>query len=308
MKNPFVSIIIPNYNHTEYLDERINSVLNQDYRNFEIIILDDKSTDSSINVIEKYRNNRYVSHIIYNEKNSGSTFIQWDRGIQLARGELIWIAESDDSCDSHMLNELVRGYIMHNNCVLSVCRSITINSNKEITGKKFKDQKIKFIKGKDFIIKYLSWGNFIPNVSSAIFSRDVALELDKAYMNYKGAGDHLFWILLSEYGNVALINKQLNYFRRHNNVVTSKKNLDGTNSREGIQIFNYLDSRKYLNPLRKLIVRSRNISIIDKLEITPIELKNNLYEEWDCNIDLIPFYNLIAKIHDVLLFKFRLFL
>lgn len=46
MNNPFISAIIPNYNHAKYLDERIQSVLNQTYQNFELIILDDKSTDN----------------------------------------------------------------------------------------------------------------------------------------------------------------------------------------------------------------------------------------------------------------------
>ena len=96
-----VSIIVPNYNHEKYLDERIQSILNQTYQDFEIIILDDCSTDNSKFVIEKFRNNEHVSHIVYNEQNSGSTFKQWERGFELAKGELIWIAESDDSCDYH---------------------------------------------------------------------------------------------------------------------------------------------------------------------------------------------------------------
>ena len=57
MKNPKVSVIIPNYNHEKYLDERIQSVLNQTYTDFEVIILDDVSKDNSKDVIEKYRSN-----------------------------------------------------------------------------------------------------------------------------------------------------------------------------------------------------------------------------------------------------------
>ena len=56
-KQPLVSIIIPNYNHAQYLDERIQSVLKQTYQNFEVIILDDKSTDNSLEVINKYKDN-----------------------------------------------------------------------------------------------------------------------------------------------------------------------------------------------------------------------------------------------------------
>jgi len=52
---PLVSVIIPNYNHARFLDERILSILNQTYQNFELIILDDKSTDNSVEVINKYK-------------------------------------------------------------------------------------------------------------------------------------------------------------------------------------------------------------------------------------------------------------
>ena len=82
--HPFFSVIIPNYNHSAYLDERIQSILNQSFQDFEIIILDDCSTDNSIEIIEKYRNEPKVSHIILNSQNSGSTFIQWNKGFEYA--------------------------------------------------------------------------------------------------------------------------------------------------------------------------------------------------------------------------------
>src|SRR5476649_534842 len=102
-----VSVIVPNYNHARFLKERIDSVLNQTYRDFEVIILDDCSTDDSRSVIEEYRSNPKISNIILNEKNSGGTFNQWDKGIATAQGEYIWIAESDDYADVDFLNTLM---------------------------------------------------------------------------------------------------------------------------------------------------------------------------------------------------------
>ena len=93
---PLVSVIIPNYNHAPYLKERIDSVLSQTYKEFEVLILDDCSSDESKEIIESYRNNKHISNIVFNEKNTGNTFIQWNKGISLAKGKYIWIAESDD--------------------------------------------------------------------------------------------------------------------------------------------------------------------------------------------------------------------
>ena len=71
MTAPKVSIIIPNYNHAQYLSQRLNSIFNQNYQNFEVIILDDCSIDNSKDIIGKYKSNPKVSHIIYNDTNSG---------------------------------------------------------------------------------------------------------------------------------------------------------------------------------------------------------------------------------------------
>ena len=95
---PLVSIIVPNYNHAKYLSARMDSILNQTFQDFEVIILDDCSTDNSRTVIDSYRDCEKVSNIVYNEVNSGSPFIQWNRGVSLARGSLIWIADTDDFC------------------------------------------------------------------------------------------------------------------------------------------------------------------------------------------------------------------
>lgn len=83
-RSPKVSVIVPNYNHSAFLKERIDTILQQTYQDFELIILDDCSTDNSVSIIESYRNNEHVTHIVLNEQNSGSTFLQWDKGVSLA--------------------------------------------------------------------------------------------------------------------------------------------------------------------------------------------------------------------------------
>jgi glycosyltransferase involved in cell wall biosynthesis len=81
-----VSVILPNYNHAVFLQKRIDSIFNQSFTDFELIILYDFSTDNSKEIIEQYREHPHVSHIVYNTENSGSTFKQWGKGIELAKG------------------------------------------------------------------------------------------------------------------------------------------------------------------------------------------------------------------------------
>jgi glycosyltransferase involved in cell wall biosynthesis len=94
------SVIIPNYNHAEFLEQRIDSVLKQSLPPYEVIILDDGSTDQSARILESYANHPLISRIILNNKNSGSPFIQWAKGIRMATAGWIWIAESDDVADT----------------------------------------------------------------------------------------------------------------------------------------------------------------------------------------------------------------
>jgi glycosyltransferase involved in cell wall biosynthesis len=102
-----VSVIIPNYNHADYLPARIDSVLQQTHQNLEVILMDDCSSDNSREIITRYAAQDARIRVVLNEQNSGSTFKQWNKGIALARGEYIWIAESDDVADSTFLEKFM---------------------------------------------------------------------------------------------------------------------------------------------------------------------------------------------------------
>jgi Glycosyltransferases involved in cell wall biogenesis len=106
-----VTVIIPNFNHAAFLKQRIESVLNQTFQDFEMIVIDDCSADESREVIEAYRNHPKVSQVVYNEQNSGSAFKQWVKGVALAKGDWIWIAESDDWAEHDFLERMMPRHI-----------------------------------------------------------------------------------------------------------------------------------------------------------------------------------------------------
>ena len=308
MKTPKVSVIIPNYNHEAYLDERIQSVLNQSIDDFEVIILDDVSTDNSRDVIEKYRNNPHVSHIVYNTENSGSTFKQWAKGFNLAKGELIWIAESDDSCSSYLLKSLVDEFNKDENLVLAYSLSMFIDEHGNSRKPANNVRKTIHLDGKDYIQRYMEFGNHIKNASCALFKKDVALKLNNIYTQYKGSGDRMFWILIAEQGRVAIVDQLLNYFRRYSYTTTSKLTLDGTNRREEMMTYNYLCSRGLLDRLHQYFLRAYNKNEILKIKYKSKEIESEIRNLWNVPKTKYSMSIFIIKIVNFLQNKFKIYL
>ncbi|MBD2771469.1 glycosyltransferase family 2 protein [Iningainema tapete] len=104
LNNPKVSVIIPNYNHKEYLERAINSVIHQSYTDYEIIVIDDASTDDSVNFIhDKFPNVCLVSL----SKNRGAGGAR-NEGINIARGSFIAFLDSDDEWASNYLETQIK--------------------------------------------------------------------------------------------------------------------------------------------------------------------------------------------------------
>ena len=231
--SPLVSVIIPSYNHEKFLKERIDSVLNQTFQDFELIILDDLSPDNSQEIIESYRAHPKVSQIIYNEKNSGSTFFQWNKAVlSIAKGEFIWIAESDDVADPKFLETLVPMLQQNSEVVLAYSQSAKMDSEGKITGSwsewtqdlvegnYFNDSFQ--MNGQEYIEKFLIHKNTIPNASAVLFRRKTYAEIGGAVVDMKTNGDWDLWLKFLLLGNVYFHNQMLNKFRYHSTSVIAR--------------------------------------------------------------------------------------
>lgn len=236
----FVTVLIPNYNHEDFLEQRINSVLSQTFQNFEIIILDDCSKDNSKQIIEKYRNHPKISQIVYNESNSGSTFLQWDKGINSAKGNFIWIAESDDWCETILLETCMKMLEKNQKMTLSYVQSYYVIGENKIKWVSKSDEIEKYINGKQFVKQYLSINNAIINASMVVFRKDIYYKISKNYTQYKFCGDWLFWAEIASWGDVGISGKVLNYFRNHDKDVSGKAYKSGFNFIEEFQLLNEL--------------------------------------------------------------------
>lgn len=283
MMPPKVSVIIPNYNHAKYLEQRIESVLNQTYQDFEVIILDDCSPDNGASraVIERYRSNPHVSHIVYNEQNSGSTFIQWQKGFSLAKGEIIWIAESDDWCELNFLEALMPLWEQYPDCSVIQSGVHCFHDDGTDAWKNEHTGKITCSNGKDFI-KYnmVCSGTAIPNASAVTFRKDVAMSLTQDYMEYKSAGDRLFWIYMLERGNYCKLDLPLNHFRINNKKVSYKKEIDGTQSQENYRINQYLHRKGYIDKLMWAEEQICNWDYLVKYPLFSDETRTSLLNLW----------------------------
>lgn len=291
-----VGVIIPNYNHSRFLTERIESVLGQTYQNFDLFILDDKSTDNSKEIIEKYRNAAHVKQIVYNEKNSGSSFIQWNRGINIADNELIWIAESDDICDKTLLAALVAEFDRDPNCVLAFSNSAFVNSSGAIIESAEQMETLR-MSGEEFISSYLYRANTVKNASSALFKRNAAIKAGQDYASYRGAGDWLFWVEITSQGNIAWVRQPLNFFRQHENT-TGRLYSNGTTFKELKHLFTIFEQRGYFkSSRRKHFVQSNMIFLIKGTHFLTDDIKKQTIRLFDFSIvDYIFYYLRIIRL------------
>lgn len=245
-----VSVIIPNYNHEKYLQHRIDSVLNQTYQDFELIILDDKSKDGSIEIIEKYRNHPKVSHIVYNEVNSGTTFKQWKKGIELAKGEYIWIAESDDYADITFLEKVMLA-VETNSSVIGFSKSYVIDEYDIIKRERAEVLLSESCDLDYFLSHLLLYGNVVYNASMVVFRKDAINEsiwTELTKLTY--CGDWLFWanLAMNGQGTVSEVKEFLNYFRTHSSNVSNRSEVNGLTFLEGF-------------PISKMIAKKQRIAL-----------------------------------------------
>jgi len=256
---PLVSVIVPNYNYSHFLKQRLDSILNQTFQDFELILLDDCSTDDSRELLEKYRDNDKVSHIVINEKNSGSAFMQWKKGFALARGEYIWIAESDDYSDLTFLEKLVTQLEQNPQASLAYCYSHLVDENgtdipDDWDRRDGNDQEIKIMNGRDFDRNWMLYNCNIFNASSVVFRRSVLDHINDKYLEYKYCGDWHFWNMMCLTGDIIVYGRRLNYFRQHRQKVTSASEYYGYNFTEGMHVIGDLMKVLKLNVIQRKIV------------------------------------------------------
>ena len=220
-----VTVIVPCYNHAAYLEERLDSIYGQSYKNIEVILLDDASTDESQEILSGYRE-RYPdkTRTFFNEENSSNVFAQWKKGLELAKGDIVWIAESDDYSDRSFLEKLLPAF-RDESVMLAFCRSEFVQGGNTINTTEYylKDinvfdwNKSFYVTANQLVEQAFSFMNVIPNTSGALVRRPVELsgELIELWKDTRLCGDWLFYLDVIKGGCVYYSHDTTNYYRVH---------------------------------------------------------------------------------------------
>jgi len=237
-----ITVIIPNFNHGRYLKQRIDSILNQTFQDFEIIILDDHSTDDSVVIIESYRNHPRISKIIYNEKNSGSPFAQWTKGIHLANSKYLWIAESDDFSDFLFLEKMLELIKTDKRIGIAYCNSNWVDAYGAAGPSLSLYNKSYQRSGREELVTLLDH-NTIQNVSSALILTEHAKKATFNLDKYKACGDWLFYIRILQVSNIIYTASLLNNFRWYHSNTSQNAQKSGRWIVEGIDVISQISPK-----------------------------------------------------------------
>lgn len=214
MDNIDISILVPVYNSKDYIKECLDSLINQTLENYEIIILDDGSTDGSEHIIDKYANT-YSNISVYHQENSGIVQARC-KLLTLARGKYIGWVDSDDFVDHKMFQELL-DLANTNNAEISYCNYDFYPSSIKTKRKWYKPYK-----------GVVNWQLLEQNTQqwNKIIKKDLLDRINMPLiMSECGEGAYAFAFLFAE--NIISTDRELYHYRvGHTSLSTNLKNID----------------------------------------------------------------------------------
>lgn len=204
-----ISVIMPVYNTEEYLAEAIESVLNQTYGDFEFIIINDGSVDSSLEIIEDYM--RQDGRIVCINKENGGVASALNEGLRAAKGKYIVRMDSDDVSYPDRFEKLVS--FMEKNSQVDICGSWALENGKKIMKTPVNNEEIKL---------YMLF--FSPFIHPTVIIRKSFLDKNKLEYNRVVAEDYDLWVRCVNIATFANIPEGLLMYRVHNKNVSAKNN------------------------------------------------------------------------------------
>jgi len=222
-----VSVIIPSYNYAAYLERRIESILNQTYKNLEVIVIDDCSSDNSVEILEKYTSNPQITVVVREE--NGGWIAANNQGVNLATGEFVHFAQCDDLCDLRMIEKLVGAMQSNSTAGLAFCRSLMVDENDCVLGVDYDGREAAFklackkdvLLNKQQMVRFLSHSCVIPNLSAVLIRKECFDTVGMFSSDYRVCSDWDWFFHVVEKYDVAYVAEPLNRFMQHESTIRS---------------------------------------------------------------------------------------
>ena len=222
-----VSVVVPSYNHAEFLDRRMASLLAQTYAPLEIIVIDDRSTANNLEILRKYLSDPRV-RLVARERNGGVTVVT-NQGVELSTGEYVVFAQCDDACEPSMIERMVEALRAHPSAALAFCRSRMIDAADRVLGDDFEVRERAFrrrcaadtlVEGRE-MRRFLLHSCVIPNLSGALFRRSAFRDEGVFSDAYRACIDWDLFFRLCARHDFYYIAQPLNHFRQHGATIRS---------------------------------------------------------------------------------------
>ncbi len=222
-ENSLVSVIVPAYNHENYIQQCLDSIIAQNYDNIELIVLNDGSKDNTYSKILEYKDKcltRFKNFQIINKENEGVSKTL-NKGIELSKGKFICFIASDDMMIEGRIKKQVE-YMNLNNSSISCGNSLILNENTK-SSKSIINEKLKLqYKGNQFYNLII---NYFISSPTVMINKSVIEKIGKFDENSK-IEDWPYYVKASRDFKIDFINENLCYYRIHgNNTQTNKKNM-----------------------------------------------------------------------------------
>lgn len=291
-----ISVVMTSYNHKEYIGLAIESIINQTFTDFELIIVDDNSNDGSQDVIRKYEklDKRIVA--IYRDENFGNYVLSTNYAASFAKTDYLIFAQCDDFADKDQLKNLWEIKQKNPKCKVIYSCSNLIDKNGCYLGNDFSCRSVDFknyckestVLPKDMAHKLLVHSCIIPNLSAALVEKALFIKMNGLSTDFKVLADWDFWLRSSLVTDFYYIKEPLNNFRQHDTTIRSsikiEKQLDelylmmNNLKKQSNKYTDYYINKAIGDIFWGFVVPITNRNILDILMLIVKSMKVSLYE------------------------------
>lgn len=217
MSQPLFSVLIANYNNGRFIDDAIKSILQQTYTNWEIVIVDDASTDQSLQFLSKYKSDSRIK-IFKNERNLGCGYTK-RRCAELATGEVCGFVDPDDAIAENAVELMIQAHLANPEVSMVYSRFWHCNEKLEKVRESFYQTQI--TPPDTYLTVQTGKVSHFVSFKRAAYNKTAGISAE-----YTRAVDQDLYLKLEEAGKILFINHALYYYREHLNGISNFHNTD----------------------------------------------------------------------------------